>query len=133
MVIRMSDVSTYYDLTGGLGNAPVIFDEFLDRFVLSASDQALGDGVQSEEPPEIEVFALSPITSSSGLKGILLDVLGPYDNIVTQYRYQQNTSSNWTYVNEVTPDYPWIFSAVLFIVLLCSVFRLFGRCFRWMR
>lgn len=81
----------------------------------------------------VETFALSPITSSTGLKGILLDVIGPYDNVVTQFKYQQNTSSNYSYVNEVTPDYPWIASAVLFIVLLLSVFRAFGRCLSWMR
>lgn len=81
----------------------------------------------------VETFALSPITSSTGLKGVLLDVVGPYDNIVTQYQYRQNTSTNYSYVNEITPDYPWIFSSVLFIVLLLSVFRLFGRCLSWMK
>lgn len=81
----------------------------------------------------IETFALSPIVSSSGLKGILLDLLGPYDNIVTQYQYRQNTSSSYSYVNEITPDYPWIFSAVLFIVLLFSVFRLMGVFFQWLK
>lgn len=80
----------------------------------------------------IETFALSPITSSTGLKGILLEIIGPYDNIVTQYQYHSNTSSNWSYVNEITPDYPWIASACLFIVLLVSVFRLL-RVSRWLK
>lgn len=75
----------------------------------------------------VESYALSPITSSSGLKGVLLDVLGPYDNIVTQYQYRQNTSTNYSYVNEITPDYPWIASAALFIVLLWSLFGLLRR------
>lgn len=76
----------------------------------------------------IEVFSLSPVTSATGLKGILLDILGPYDNIVTQYKYQQNTSTtNYSYVNEITPDYPWIASAALFIVLIWSIFGLLRR------
>lgn len=75
----------------------------------------------------METFALSPVTSSTGLKGVLLKVIGPYDNIITQFRYQSNTSSNYTYVHEMTPDYPWIASAVLFIVLLYSVFQCFRR------
>lgn len=81
------------------------------------------------ELTSVETFQLSPITgaNSSGLKKVLLDVIGPYDNIVTQYRYQQNTSSNYTYINEVTPDYPWIASAALFIVLLWSLFALLRR------
>ena len=111
-----------FDLDSALGSLTAYFDT---RAQIAASPELELSG--------IETFALSPITSSSGLKGILLDLIGPYDNIVTQYRYQQNTSSNYTYVNEVTPDYPWICSALLFIVLLWSVFRLLGRCFSWMK
>lgn len=74
----------------------------------------------------IETFALSPVNPSdtSGLKKILLEVLGPYDNVVTQYRYIADGSTRYTYVNEITPDYPWIFSAILFIVLIVSLFRM---------
>lgn len=88
-----------------------------------------GEPVESVAEPEIEVYALSPIVDSTGLKGELLELLGPYDNIVTQYRYQQSGNSYYTYVNEVTPDYPWIFSAILFIVLVHGVFKLLQRCF----
>lgn len=75
----------------------------------------------------IETYALSPVQSSSGLKGVLLDIIGPYDNIITQYRYQANSSSNFSYVHETTPDYPWIASALLFIILVHSVFSFFRR------
>lgn len=81
----------------------------------------------------IETFALSPIESSTGLKGILLDILGPYDNIVTQYKYQQSNNQYYTYVNEITPDYPWIASACLFIALMVSVFGLLKRGLSWMK
>lgn len=98
------------------------------------------DGDHPLEPPEvssdslnnweldgIETFALSPITPSdaTGLKKALLEVIGSYDNVVTQYRYMQDGSTRYTYVNEITPDYPWIFSAILFIVLIASIFRIF--------
>lgn len=75
----------------------------------------------------IETFGLSPINPSdtSGLKKILLELLGPYDNIVTQYRYIQEGSTRYTYVNEITPDYPWIFSAILFIAMVLALFRIF--------
>lgn len=81
----------------------------------------------------IETFALSPITDANGLKGIMLDILGDYDNIVTQYRYISNSSSNYSYVNQITPDYPWIFSAVLFIILVWSVFRILGVFLQWLK
>lgn len=120
------DVLDYYlstfDYPTFSGVSQAVFDDFLP--VSSVA-------VESVEPPEIETFALSPITSSSGLKGILLDVIGPYDNVVTQYRYQQNTSSNFSYVNEITPDYPWIFSALLFILLVLCTFRMFIRVFKY--
>lgn len=81
----------------------------------------------------VETFQLSPIEDSTGLKGVLLRILGPYDNIVTQYRYQQSNNQYYTYVNEVTPDYPWIASAALFIALLLSLFGLLKRGMSWMK
>lgn len=78
----------------------------------------------------VQVMVLGPITSSTGLKGIMLDIIGPYDGIVTQYRYMQNSSTNYTYVNDVQPDYPWLFSAGLFIVLIWSLFMIGGRLLR---
>lgn len=101
---------------------------FLPAFPAFVSPSAAAAAVPEDaELVGVDVLALSPIESSSGLKGVLLEVLGPYDNIVTQYKYQQNTSTNYTYVNEVTPDYPWIASAALFIVLIWSLFGLVRR------
>ena len=80
---------------------------------------------------DVETYTLSPVTESSGLKGILLEVLGPYDTVVTQYRYQQGSNQYYSYVHDIQPDYPWIASAVLFIVLLLSVFKALGRSISW--
>lgn len=101
--------------------------------VITPPDPELGDTSSPSESPMdweldgIETFSLSPITpaDATGLKKVLLEVLGSYDNVVTQYRYMQDGSTRYTYVNEITPDYPWIFSAILFIVLIASIFRIF--------
>lgn len=101
--------------------------------VVTPPDPDLGYTSSSSESPMdweldgIETFSLSPITpaDATGLKKVLLEVLGSYDNVVTQYRYMQDGSTRYTYVNEITPDYPWIFSAILFIVLIASIFRIF--------
>lgn len=108
-----------------------------------AGDSSLELVVASDDVPNqvldepvcvgIETYSLSPIESAAGLKGILLDVLGPYDTVVTQYKYQQGSNQYYSYVNDIQPDYPWIASAVLFILLLCSLFHLVGRFFSWMR
>ena len=97
----------------------------------------LEDGAPDQEspPPElvdIQTFALSPIVSSSGLKGVILDVIGPYDNVVTQYKYQQANNSYYTYVNEITPDYPWIGSCLLFTAMVVCIFQLIRRMLGWL-
>ena len=126
-------------------SVPDILDSFLTGVLAGVSANAGNDSESPVEPvveapsapPEcvgIETFALSPITSASGLKGILLEVIGPYDNVVTQYKYQQANNSYYTYVNEITPDYPWIASAFLFIAMVVSLFGLLKRSFSsWLR
>lgn len=81
----------------------------------------------------VDTYSVGPVVSSTGLKGILLDILGPYDNIVTQYEYRQNGNNYYSYVNEITPDYPWIASAALFIVLVISVFGVLKRSMSWLQ
>lgn len=68
----------------------------------------------------------TPVESSSGLKGILIQLFGPYSPTITQLRYQSNTSTNYTYVNDIAPDFPWLCSAGLFTVVLFCVFKLGG-------
>ena len=68
----------------------------------------------------------TPVTSSSGLKGILLQLFGPYDPQITQLRYQSNTSTNYTYVNDISPDYPWMCAAGVFAIVLYCTFKLGG-------
>lgn len=75
----------------------------------------------------IQAYALNPITGASGLKGVLLDVLGDYDAIVVEYRYQNNNSSTYSYVREIQPDFPWLCSAAIFLALLWSIFAIGGR------
>lgn len=68
----------------------------------------------------------SPVTSSTGLKGVLISLFGPYDPVITQLRYQSNTSTNYTYVNDIAPDYPWLCSAGLFTVMIFALMRIWG-------
>lgn len=98
---------------------------------VSATYLAPGDFLAVEDDYTISVLAVqstpnTPVESSSGLKGILLQLFGPYSPTITQLRYQSNTSTNYTYVNDISPDYPWIWSAVIFSIVLFCVFRLGG-------
>ena len=96
-----------------------------------ASYLAPSDFFAAEDDYTVEVYAVqtapnTPVESSIGLKGILLQLFGPYSPTVTQFRYQSNTSTNYTYVNDISPDYPWIWSAVIFTVVLYCTFKLGG-------
>lgn len=84
---------------------------------------------QEMEPTEVEVsaYAMDPITpsNSNGLKAILLDILGNYSAIQVEMRYT-NTNGTYSYVREIQPDYVWMASAFLFIVMVWCVFKLGG-------
>lgn len=141
----MPDGYDYYNFAdsgsdGGFGALLVPADEIVKQVLDAVSDGGLGDmdpifesdpemPLESTEAAPVEAYALGPITSSTGLKGALLDVIGPYDGIVTQYRYQQANNSYYTYVNDITPDYPWILSCLMLIVLVHGVFKAIQRCF----
>lgn len=119
---------------------------FLFAFVLSfflvpclvgsvfASYLAPDDFFAAEDDYSVEVYAVqtspnTPVESSSGLKGILLQLFGPYAPTVTQFRYQSNTSTNYTYVNDISPDFPWLCSAAIFAIVLYCTFKLGGTLF----
>lgn len=71
--------------------------------------------------------ALSPVTPSntSGLKSVLLSVLGNYDPIVAEYQYVGSGSYN-NYIREIQPDYVWLSSAAIFAILLYCTWRILG-------
>lgn len=75
----------------------------------------------------VDVYSVSPITSDSttGLKSVVLGLIGNYDTIVTDYTYTTNNG----YVQhtiEVQPDYVWMGSFLLLCLILYCLFRLGG-------
>lgn len=70
------------------------------------------------------VYALNPVTPSdtSGLKAVLLEVIGPYDAIVVEHQYESYNGS-FNYVREIQYDFPWLCSCGLFVVVLFCVLR----------
>lgn len=76
----------------------------------------------------ISVYALSPVVSDnvSGLKAVLLNFLGSYDAVVVEYEYQDQDSGYSSFLREVQPDYVWLCSCGLLIVMIYCLFRLGG-------
>lgn len=90
-----------------------------------------GLGIDENTPTAVNVYALNPITpeSTTGLKSVLLSLIGDYDAIVVEYEYM-NSNNYSNYLREIQPDYCWLCSAAIFLVVVYSIFRLGGAMFR---
>lgn len=90
-----------------------------------------GLGIDESTPTAVNVYALNPITSedTTGLKSVLLSLIGDYDAIIVEYEYQ-GSNNYYNYLREVQPDYVWLCSAGIFLVIIYSFFRLGGALFR---
>lgn len=102
----LPDMDVYYSL------APVVDDD-------------IGDLVG------VQLMSLNPVTpeDTSGLKAVLLDLIGDYDAVVVEYEYQNNQNYS-SYLREVQPDYVWLCSAGLLGLVVYCVFRLGGALLR---
>lgn len=69
---------------------------------------------------------------TSGFHAVILGLLGDYNPIVKDYTYQ--TSQGYiSHSIEITPDWSWICTAAIFLVIIFCVFRLIGGLFSWKR
>lgn len=79
----------------------------------------------------INSYSLNPITPSetTGLKSVLLSLIGDYDAVVVEYQYQSNNGYN-NYVREIQPDYVFLCSCGIFLVVIYCTFRIGGALLR---
>ena len=70
------------------------------------------------------VYALSPVGSgdTTGLKSVVLALIGDYDAVVVEHAYE-NTNGYTSYVREIQPDYAWLCSCAIFLVVLFCILR----------
>lgn len=75
----------------------------------------------------VDVYSVSPITpdSTTGLKSVILGLIGSYDTIVTDYTYTSN-NGYIQHTIQVQPDYVWMGSFLLLCLILYCLFRLGG-------
>ena len=81
---------------------------------------------------DINIFtSVAPVTPSdtSGLKAVLLGLLGNYDPVIVEYQYQSGQGYN-NYLREVQPDYVWLCSFALLALMIFCIFRLGGALLR---
>lgn len=81
---------------------------------------------------DISIFtSVAPVTPSdtSGLKAVLLGLLGNYDPVIVEYQYQSSQGYN-NYLREVQPDFVWLCSFALLALMIFCIFRLGGALLR---
>lgn len=109
-------------------NQNVDMDPEADELQNGEKSQFQDTGFDSNNIVSVDVVRSSnPISpdDATGLKKLLLQLIGDYDMVTAEYTY---TSSNGYTNKQVTtePDYAWMITAALFIVVLWSLFRFVG-------
>ena len=82
------------------------------------------------EVVEVQNLRISP-SDTSGLHAIILTLLGDYNPIAvtTSYQYPSGTGYQTRYQVDVEPDWSWISTAAIFLVIIFCVFKLVGGLF----
>lgn len=75
----------------------------------------------------VDVYSVSPVTpqNTTGLKSVILGLIGNYDTVVTDYTYTSN-NGYISHTIEVQPDYVFICSFVMLCLVIYCLFRLGG-------
>lgn len=94
----------------------------------TSESEARSDSSQGgSEETYTEVLRVSA-SDTSGLHAIILSLIGDYNPVVKDYTYQ--SSSGYTsHSIEITPDWSWICTAALFIVVVYCTFKFIGGIF----
>lgn len=94
------------------------------------------NGVDSGVPDQktevnVEVLRISA-NDTTGLHSIILSLIGDYNPIVKDYTYTTTSYGGNVQTNhsiDIQPDWSWIASAFIFVVVLYSFFRILGMLF----
>lgn len=98
--------------------------DLTDPYIVSSSEELPGD-VQLYD---VVLTSVAPVQSSdtTGLKAVLLGLLGDYDPIIAEYKYISGNNSYYSYLREVQPDYVWLCSFGMLALFIYCLFRLGG-------
>lgn len=75
----------------------------------------------------VDVYSVTPVTpqNTTGLKAVIVGLIGNYDTIVTDYTYM-SSNDRVTHTIEVQPDYVFLCSFVMLCLIIYCLFRLGG-------
>lgn len=108
----------------------IILLTFVPAFA-SSSDRVLSDEIQTVSTDVLRISA----SDTSGFHAVILGLLGDYNPIAvtTSYQYPSGNTYQTRYQVDVEPDWSWICTAAIFIVIIFCLFRLVGGLFAWKR
>lgn len=100
---------------------------FADSSDSNSDDQGSGEILVSSEVGSLRIAA----SDTSGLHSILLTLIGDYNPIAvtTTYHYPSGTSYQIREQVDVSPDWSWIMTCALFIVVVYCTFKFIGGLF----
>lgn len=95
--------------------------------MIDEAKQWLNESEQILTGSETTLLTVTP-QQSNGFKKVILQLIGNYDTVVTDYTYQ-NYNGYTQHSIDVQPDYSWIASAVIFLAVLYCALRFIGGLF----
>lgn len=95
--------------------------------MIDEAKQWLNESEQLLTGSETTLLTVTP-QQSNGFKKVILQLIGNYDTVVTDYTYQ-NYNGYTQHSIDVQPDYSWIASAVIFLAVLYCALRFIGGLF----
>lgn len=111
-------------------NDSVSGQKVIDTLIEALADKSVTDDVTGEELQltGVSIKSIAPVTpsSTSGLKAALLGVIGNYDPVIVEYQYQSGSSGYYSYMREIQPDYVWLCSCAILVVVIFCLFKLGG-------
>lgn len=108
-------------------------------FVVIFGVSVFADSGSSLVRDEVETVSTDVLRISAqdttGFHAVILGLLGDYNPIAvtTEYRYPSGTGYQNRYQVDVEPDWSWICTAAIFVVIIFCLFRLIGGLFAWKR
>lgn len=126
------EVDEINDVLDTLSESNPVVDSPVEDVTVSeeeTSEEEINPSVDIEDGTltGINLMSVSPITpeDTSGLKAVLLSVIGDYDPVVVEYEYQSSNGYS-NYLREILPDYPWFAGFLMLSLFVYCLFRLGG-------
>lgn len=105
-----------------LGERSVVEVITYDLDIYNDMSKALEDNEIFLYSADSQVYSVTA-NDATGLKRIMLQLIGDYEAIVTDYEYRNNNATYMSHSINIEKDWAWIASACIFGVVLWSSMR----------